>query len=93
MVETEKGKQASAGNVKGLTFVETVQSVPIQPAPIRSQPMPAVAPPAENDPWNWEDIVPTDEVTLIPRGQRNPSEKGVAFFEEIRHWTQISNSH
>ena len=72
IVETEDGKTAPAGKVKGLTFVTTEQPKPspVAPSPSPAAP-PAPAPPTENDPWDWG--IPASEVSSLITESQAPS--------------------
>ncbi|MCL2710519.1 MAG: type II secretion system protein GspG [Planctomycetaceae bacterium] len=66
IIETDEGKKATAGKVKGLTFVEPVQHqvAPSQPRAVQSAPHGAAPPPpAEDNPWDWG--IPASEISSI----------------------------
>jgi len=72
VVETETGKTAPAGKVKGLTFIAAEQP---QPPPVAAKPS-VVAPPApapattEQDPWDWG--ISASEVTSLMTESQTP---------------------
>jgi len=81
VIETEEGKKAAAGKVKGLTFIAAEQPQPASPRPQAVQPVPPItAPPppppppppvASDDLWDWS--LPESEISSLITASQAPS--------------------